>query len=120
MGGLSVADGGAQTRGLHAPAWLEELVRTTPPSIPWSDVVRFTVTIPAPLTVAAAVGGGIEPSAALAHVHGEIREHESRVLGSKSAGDGAADARGGAGDQDGFSSQTFAHAGSPACGNQPR
>jgi len=33
----------------------------------------------------------IEPSAALAHVHGEIREHESRVLGSKSAGDGAAD-----------------------------
>lgn len=38
---------------------------TTPPPIPWPDVVRFAVTIPAPLAVAVAVGGGIEPGAAL-------------------------------------------------------
>ncbi|MFD2093378.1 FUSC family protein [Blastococcus deserti] len=35
-------------------------MRTTPPPVPWRDVVRFAVTIPAPLAVAAAVGGGLE------------------------------------------------------------
>jgi uncharacterized membrane protein YccC len=60
-----VADGGLRTRGLRAPSWLEELVPTTPPPIPWHDVVRFAVTIPAPLAVAVVVGGGIEPGAAL-------------------------------------------------------
>ncbi len=45
-------------RGLRAPAWLEELVRTTPPPVPWRDVVRFAVTVPAPLAVALVVGGG--------------------------------------------------------------
>jgi hypothetical protein len=53
-------------RGLRAPAWLEELVRTTRPPVPWRDVVRFAVCIPAPLAVAVAVGGGIEPGRTLA------------------------------------------------------
>ncbi|WP_369252918.1 FUSC family protein [Geodermatophilus amargosae] len=44
-------------RSLRAPAWLEELVRTTPPPVPWRDVARFAVTVPAPLAVALAVGG---------------------------------------------------------------
>ena len=61
----SVADGGSRGRGLRAPAWLEELVRTTPPPVPWRDVVRFGVTLPAPLTVAVLVAGGIRPGAAL-------------------------------------------------------
>src|SRR3954470_13640014 len=61
----SVADGGLRTRGLRAPAWLEELVRTTPPPVPWRDVVRFGVTLPVPLTVAVVVAGGIRPGAAL-------------------------------------------------------
>jgi uncharacterized membrane protein YccC len=52
-------------RSLRAPAWLEELVRTSPPPIPWRDVVRFAVTIPAPLTVAVLVGGGVQPGSAL-------------------------------------------------------
>jgi len=52
-------------RGLRAPAWLEELVRTTPPPIPWRDVIRFAVTIPAPLAVAVLVEGGIRPGPAL-------------------------------------------------------
>ena len=38
---------------------------TTPPPIPWRDVVRFGVTLPAPLTVAVVVAGGIKPGAAL-------------------------------------------------------
>lgn len=58
------ADGG-RGRGLHAPAWLEELVRTGHPSVPWRDVVRFAVVIPAPLAVAVAVEGGIEPGTTL-------------------------------------------------------
>ncbi|SFP31430.1 Uncharacterized membrane protein YccC [Geodermatophilus dictyosporus] len=45
-------------RALRAPAWLEELVRTTPPPVPWRDVVRFAVAVPAPLAVALLVGGG--------------------------------------------------------------
>lgn len=52
-------------RALRAPAWLEELVRTTPPPVPWRDVVRFAVTVPAPLAAAVAVEGGIEPGPAL-------------------------------------------------------
>ena len=51
--------------GRHAPAWLEELVRTGSPAVPWRDVVRFAVAIPAPLAVAVAVEGGIEPGATL-------------------------------------------------------
>jgi uncharacterized membrane protein YccC len=52
-------------RGFRAPAWLEELVPASPPPIPWRDVVRFAVTLPAPLTVAVVVGGGVQPGAAL-------------------------------------------------------
>jgi uncharacterized membrane protein YccC len=52
-------------RGPRAPAWLEELVRTKRPPVPWRDVVRFAVTIPAPLAVAVVVGGGVEPGPAL-------------------------------------------------------
>ena len=48
---------GLRERGLRAPAWLEELVRTTPPPVPWRDVVRFAVAVPAPLAVAVAVSG---------------------------------------------------------------
>ncbi|SFO25998.1 Uncharacterized membrane protein YccC [Geodermatophilus obscurus] len=44
-------------RSRRAPAWLEELVRTTPPPVPWRDVARFAVTVPAPLAVALVVGG---------------------------------------------------------------
>ena len=52
-------------RSFRAPAWLEELVRTTPPPIPWRDVVRFAVTVPAPLTLAVIVSGGVEPGPVL-------------------------------------------------------
>jgi uncharacterized membrane protein YccC len=41
------------------------VVRTTRPPVPWGDVVRFAVTIPAPLTVAVIVGGGVQPGPAL-------------------------------------------------------
>ena len=44
-------------RGLRAPAWLEELVRTSSPAVPWRDVVRFAVVVPAPLAVAVLIGG---------------------------------------------------------------
>ncbi len=44
-------------RGLRAPAWLEELVRTSRPSVPWRDVARFALVIPAPLALAIVVGG---------------------------------------------------------------
>ncbi|MQA32498.1 FUSC family protein [Modestobacter roseus] len=44
-------------RGLRAPAWLEELVHTNRPSVPWRDVVRFGLVVPAPLAVALALGG---------------------------------------------------------------
>jgi uncharacterized membrane protein YccC len=46
-------------RGLRAPAWLEELVRTSPPAVPWRDVVRFALVVPAPLAVAITVAGGV-------------------------------------------------------------
>lgn len=52
-------------RTMRAPAWLEELARTGSPAIPWPDVVRFAVAIPAPLAVAVAVAGGIEPGPTL-------------------------------------------------------
>ncbi len=58
------ADAG-RSGSLRAPAWLEELVRTGRPAVPWRDVVRFAVAIPAPLAVAVAVEGGIEPGATL-------------------------------------------------------
>ena len=60
-----MTEGARRQRVLHAPAWLEELVRTTPPPIPWLDVVRFAVTVPAPLAVAVAVHGGVEAGPAL-------------------------------------------------------
>jgi uncharacterized membrane protein YccC len=50
--------------GLRAPAWLEALAHTERPPVPWRDVVRFAVTIPAPLAVAIAVDGGVEGSTA--------------------------------------------------------
>ncbi len=60
---MAVDTGGR--RSLRAPAWLEELTRTGRPAIPWRDVVRFAVTIPAPLALAVAVEGGIEPGTTL-------------------------------------------------------
>ncbi|WP_369137502.1 FUSC family protein [Modestobacter versicolor] len=44
-------------RGLRAPAWLEELVRTSRPPVPWRDVARFALVVPAPLALAIVVGG---------------------------------------------------------------
>jgi uncharacterized membrane protein YccC len=44
-------------RALRAPAWLEELVRTSRPAVPWRDVARFALVIPAPLALAIVVGG---------------------------------------------------------------
>jgi uncharacterized membrane protein YccC len=60
-----VTESERRQRSLRAPAWLEELVRTTPPPIPWRDVVRFAVTVPAPLALAVAVEGGIVQGPAL-------------------------------------------------------
>ncbi len=40
-------------------------MRTTRPPVPWRDVIRFAVTVPAPLAVAVAVEGGIEPGPTL-------------------------------------------------------
>jgi len=40
-------------------------VRTTPPPVPWRDVVRFAVTVPFPLLLAVVVAGGVRPGAAL-------------------------------------------------------
>ena len=40
-------------------------MRTTPPPVPWRDVVRFAVTLPLPLTVAVVAAGGIRPGPAL-------------------------------------------------------
>jgi len=56
---------GVAERGLRAPAWLEELVRTNRPPVPWRDVVRFAVAIPLPLLVAVLVDGGLAPGTAL-------------------------------------------------------
>jgi hypothetical protein len=54
-----------RSRALRAPAWLEELARTGRPQVPWRDVVRFAVAVPAPLALAVAVEGGIRPGATL-------------------------------------------------------
>ena len=40
-------------------------MRTKRPPVPWRDVVRFAIAIPAPLAVAVAVEGGIEPGPVL-------------------------------------------------------
>jgi uncharacterized membrane protein YccC len=46
-------------RGLRAPAWLEELLRTKRPPVPWGDVARFAVTVPAPLALSLALSGAL-------------------------------------------------------------
>ena len=46
-----------RARTARAPAWLEELVRGGSPPVPWRDVARFGVALPAPLAVALLVGG---------------------------------------------------------------
>ncbi|WP_346622809.1 FUSC family protein [Blastococcus montanus] len=58
--------GWRRQRALRAPAWLEALVRTSPPPVPWRDVARFAVAVPAPLALAVAVGGGMDSAAPLA------------------------------------------------------
>ncbi|MGY1815648.1 FUSC family protein [Blastococcus sp. SYSU D00820] len=88
-------------RGLRAPAWLEELVRTTPPAVPWRDVVRFAVTVPTPLAVAVLVAGGIEQgpelgagvfattgalAGALAPMGGPLRERLRRTAAAAGLG----------------------------------
>ncbi|WP_347060111.1 FUSC family protein [Blastococcus sp. HT6-30] len=60
-----MADGRRRERALRPPAWLEELVRTTPPPVPWRDVARFAVAVPAPLAASLTVGGGLDSAAAL-------------------------------------------------------
>ena len=40
-------------------------MRTTPPPVPWRDVVRFAVAVPAPLAVAVLVEGGVTPGPVL-------------------------------------------------------
>ncbi|WP_104524032.1 FUSC family protein [Blastococcus atacamensis] len=60
-----MADERRRDRGLRAPAWLEELLRTTPPRVPWRDVTRFAVAVPTPLAVAMVVGGGLDSGAIL-------------------------------------------------------
>ncbi|HEY0509433.1 MAG TPA: FUSC family protein, partial [Blastococcus sp.] len=40
-------------------------MRTTPPPVPWRDVIRFAVTVPAPLALAVAVEGGVVAGPAL-------------------------------------------------------
>ncbi|MGX5657271.1 FUSC family protein [Geodermatophilus nigrescens] len=77
-------------RSLRAPAWLEELVRTSPPPVPWRDVARFAVAVPAPLAVALLVGGqhalgaGVfgttgAPAATLAPQGGPLRDRLRRT-----------------------------------------
>jgi hypothetical protein len=90
-------------RGFRAPDWLEQLVRTTPPPIPWRDVVRFAVTIPAPLAVAVAIAGGIRPgpvlgagvftttgalAATMAPQAGPLREQLRRIAAATICGGG--------------------------------
>jgi len=50
-------------RGLRAPAWLEELVRTRRPAVPWRDVARFALSIAGPLAVVALLGRLADPAA---------------------------------------------------------
>jgi uncharacterized membrane protein YccC len=44
-------------RGLRAPVWLEELARVGSAPVPWRDVARFAVALPAPLAVALLMDG---------------------------------------------------------------
>ena len=62
---LHVAD-----RGVRAPAWLEELVRTGRPAVPWPDVVRFAVGITGPLVLVALLGLLDDPAGLGAGVFG--------------------------------------------------
>ncbi len=55
---------------MRAPAWLEELVRTGRPAVPWSDVVRFAVGITGPLVLVALLGRLDDPTALGAGVFG--------------------------------------------------
>ncbi len=88
-------------RGLRAPAWLEELARTTPPPVPWADVARFAFTVPMPLAVAVVLAGGIEPgpelgagvfgttgalAACLAPMGGPLRDRVRRTLAATGFG----------------------------------
>ncbi|MGY1745504.1 FUSC family protein [Blastococcus sp. SYSU D00695] len=88
-------------RSLRAPAWLEELVRTTPPAIPWPDVLRFAVTVPMPLAVAVLVAGGVTAgpelgagvfgttgalAACLAPMGGPLRDRLRRTLAATACG----------------------------------
>jgi uncharacterized membrane protein YccC len=57
-------------RGLRAPAWLEELVRTGRPAVPWADVVRFAVAISGPLVLVALLGRLDDPAGLGAGVFG--------------------------------------------------
>ncbi len=50
-------------RGLRAPAWLEELVRTKRPPVPWRDVLRFALSITGPLALVALLGRLADPAA---------------------------------------------------------
>ena len=50
-------------RGLRAPAWLEHLVRTNRPPVPWADVLRFAVTITAPLALSLLISGALHDPA---------------------------------------------------------
>jgi uncharacterized membrane protein YccC len=52
-------------RALRAPAWLEELLRTRRPPVPWPDVVRFAVTIPVPLALSLLLSGALHDPAAV-------------------------------------------------------
>jgi uncharacterized membrane protein YccC len=96
-----VTAGGVQERGLHAPAWLEELVRTPAPAVPWRDVVRYALSIPIPLAIAVAVAGGIRIGPALgagviatmgalagclAPIPGPLRDHVRRTLAATGFG----------------------------------
>ena len=58
-----------RARTVRAPAWLEELVRGGSTPVPWPDVARFAVAVPAPLALALVVGG---PTALGAGVFGTV------------------------------------------------
>lgn len=57
-------------RGLRAPAWLEEMVRTGRPPVPWRDVVRFALSLAGPLALVAVLGRLADPAALGAGVFG--------------------------------------------------
>ncbi|MEI4271862.1 FUSC family protein [Klenkia sp. LSe6-5] len=57
-------------RTLRAPAWLEELVRTGRPPVPWRDVVRFALSLAGPLALVGLLGRLDDPAALGAGVFG--------------------------------------------------